>query len=247
MKTKMSLLAVAVVLFMASCGSSKKSQNDQMMQMMMMMMQQQQQNQNQNQNFYQPQQQGTVLVSETDEKIQEWKSQGFQLTGTYSTFTLKSLLENHNQKAMDTERYEPLQGNGEGSEISDSRMFAMNDAAIQYAVAAGSIIEGGMTRQFGSMTQLGTKIVGAFVQKVPEFMIPSMQESFCLYRKNGNKTEVIAYYLIDQTKAYQARQKAMDAVLREVEVEDAVARSTVDLARELAGGKNPTKEKQQEE
>ena len=104
-----------------------------------------------------------------------------------------------------------------------------------------------MTTQAADVRADNGKIVGAFVQKVPEFMIPSMQESFCLYRKNGNKTEVIAYYLIDQTKAYQARQKAMDAVLREVEVEDAVARSTVDLARELAGGKNPTKEKQQEE
>ncbi len=246
MKTKMSLLAVAIAMVMVSCGSSKKSQNDQMMQMMMqMMMQQQQQNQGQSQQNYvnQTSQQPKVLVSETEEKIQEWKAQGYQLTGAYSTFTMKSVLENHNQKAMDTDKYEPLQGNGMGSEVSDSRMFAMNDAAIQYAVAAGSTIEGGITRQFGSMSEIGNKIVGAFVQKVPEFMIPHMKESFCLYRKNGNKIEVIAYYLIDQTKAYQARKNAMDAVLKEVQAEDAIARSTIDLARELAG-KNPTKEEQ---
>ena len=85
MKTKMSLLAVAVVLFMASCGSSKKSQNDQMMQMMMMMMMQQQ-NQNQYQGQYQAQQAPTHQfldplamqsnVSQTERLAREGRPQG---------------------------------------------------------------------------------------------------------------------------------------------------------------------------
>lgn len=57
MKTKSFLYAVAVTMLMASCGSSKTSQNDQMMMMMMQMMQQQ------NQGGQQQQQQQPAMSS----------------------------------------------------------------------------------------------------------------------------------------------------------------------------------------
>ena len=205
-----SLVSISV-LFMASCGSSKPSQSDMMMMQMMQMMQQQQQQQQQPQL--------APSVSETEEKVKEWKSQGYQLTGAYSTFTMKSVLDKHNQKAIDTERYQALQGNGLGSEISDSRMYAMNDAAIGYATAAGSVVSGGISRQFSNMGELGNKLLGAYTQKVADFITPHMKESFSLYRKSGNKIEVMTYFLIDQEKAYNARKSAMDAALKETATE----------------------------
>lgn len=223
MKAKMSLFAVAIALVMASCGSSKKSQNE----MMMMMMMQQMQGQNQNQAQTAP------LVSEIDEKVQEWKSQGYQLTGAYSTFTMKSLLEKHNEKAMDTERYQPLQGNGMGVEVSDARMYAQNDAAINYATAAGSVISGGLSRQFSNIGDTGNKIVGAYTQKVAQFMAPYMKESFCLYRKNGNKIEVVSYYLIDQENAYQVRKNALNHALRETATEQIIGQSIDDYVKQF--------------
>lgn len=223
MKTKMSLFAVIMALFMVSCGSSKKSQNE----MMMMMMMQQMQGQNQNQAQTAP------LVSEVDEKVQEWKSQGYQLTGAYSTFTMKSLLVKHNEKAMDTERYQPLQGNGMGVEVSDARMYAQNDAAINYATAAGSVISGGLSRQFSNLGDTGVKLVGAYTQKVAQFMAPYMKESFCLYRKNGNKIEVVSYYLIDQENAYQVRKNAMNHALKETATEQIIGQSIDGYVKQL--------------
>ena len=223
MKTKMSLFAVIMALFMVSCGSSKKSQNE----MMMMMMMQQMQGQNQNQAQTAP------LVSEVDEKVQEWKSQGYQLTGAYSTFTMKSLLVNHNKKAMDTERYQPIQGNGTGIEVSDARMYAQNDAAINYATAAGSVISGGLSRQFSNLGDTGVKLVGAYTQKVAQFMAPYMKESFCLYRKNGNKIEVVSYYLIDQENAYQVRKNAMNHALKETATEQIIGQSIDEYVKQF--------------
>ena len=223
MKTKMSLFAVIMALFMVSCGSSKKSQNE----MMMMMMMQQMQGQNQNQAQTAP------LVSEVDEKVQEWKAAGYQLTGAYSTFTMKSLLVKHNEKAMDTERYQPLQGNGMGVEVSDARMYAQNDAAINYATAAGSVISGGLSRQFSNLGDTGIKLVGAYTQKVAQFMAPYMKESFCLYRKNGNKIEVVSYYLIDQENAYQVRKNAMNHALKETATEQIIGQSIDEYVKQF--------------
>ena len=220
-------MAGVAVLFMASCGSSKPSQSELMMMQMMQMMQQQQQGQ-------QPQQPAQA-ASEIDEKVAEWKAQGYQLTGAYSTFTMKSLLEKHNQKAIDTERYVALQGTGIGSETSDSRLYAMNDAAINYATAAGSVVQGGITRQFSNMGTLGNKLMGAYTQKVAEFVVPYLRESFTLYRKQGTKTEVVVYYIIDQENAYAVRKNAMDEALRETATEQVFGTSVDGWVKEFVG------------
>ncbi|MBO7267069.1 MAG: hypothetical protein J6V12_04835 [Bacteroidaceae bacterium] len=229
MKTKMFLFVATIAMIMTSCGSSKKSQNDQMMMMMMQMMQQQQNQGGQQQQQQQPAQ----AASEIDEKVAEWKAQGYQLTGAYSTFTMKSLLEKHNQKAIDTERYVALQGTGIGSEVSDSRMYAMNDAAINYATAAGSVVSGGITRQFSNMGTLGNKLMGAYTQKVAEFVTPYLRESFTLYRKQGTKTEVVVYYIIDQENAYAVRKNAMDEALRETATEQVFGAAVDEWVKEF--------------
>lgn len=220
-----SLVGISV-LFMASCGSSKKTQNELMMMQMMQMMQQQQ-----NQGFIQ--QPTVIAASDSEDKVKEWKEQGYQLTGAYSTFTMKSVLEMHNQKAMDVEKYQALQGNGLGSEISDSRMFALNDAAINYATAAGSIVSGGIARQFSNMGEIGNKLVAAYTQKVAEFLTPHMKESFSLYRKNGNKVELMTYFLVDQQNAYNARKNAMDAALKETATEQVFGTSVNEWVKEF--------------
>lgn len=216
------LLVSSSVMFIASCGSSKKTQNEAMMMQMMQMMQQQQN-------------QGKINQSESDteDKVKEWKEQGYQLTGAYSTFTMKSVLEMHNQKAMDVERYQALQGNALGNEVSDSRMFALNDAATNYATAAGSIVSGGIARQFSNTGEIGVKLVAAYTQKVAEFLTPHMRESFSLYRKNGNKIELMTYFLVDQENAYKARKNAMDAALKETATEQVFGTAVNEWVKEF--------------
>lgn len=217
-------LAGISILFMASCGSSQKAQTEAMMQMMQMMQQQQ------NQGYAQ---QTVIDPSGSDERIKEWKEQGYQLTGAYSTFTMKSILEMHNQKAKNTERYQALQGNALADELSSCRTFAQNDAAINYANAAGSVISGGITRQFSNFGETGTKLVAAYTQKVAEFLTPHMKESFSLYRKSGNKIELMTFFLVDQENAYNVRKNAMDAALKETATEQVFGTSVNEWVKEF--------------
>ena len=60
-----------------------------------------------------------------------------------------------------------------------------------------------------------------------------MKESFSLYRKSGNKIEVMTYFLIDQEKAYNARKSAMDAALKETATEQVFGTAVNEWVKEF--------------
>lgn len=156
-------------------------------------------------------------------KIAEWKSEGYSLTGSMSTFTLQQALSSHNIKILsDNQRYIPVMGTSEGSrvtELSVSSWVAQNDAAIRYAQAAGSIVSGGIARKFSNLSEQGSKLVGAYTQKVSEYIIPLMKESFSLCRLNGSYYEVISYFIIDEETAVTARERALRESIKETDLE----------------------------
>ena len=178
----------------------------------------------------------TVLETDAQKRVKEWKSEGWKLTGAYSTFTMESLLENHNAKVADEERYTSINGTGIGSELSDARMFAMNDATIQYATAAGSVVNGGMATQFSKMAESGRKLMGAYTQKVAEFISPYMKESLSLYRNLNGKVEVSAYYLIDEQNAGKVRSRAMDEALKETALEQVFGTAVDEWVKKFVNG-----------
>lgn len=158
-----------------------------------------------------------------DAKIAEWQSEGYKLTGSMSTFSIKQVLNVHNTKILsDSQRYIPLMGTSEGSgvtELSVSSWVAQNDASIRYAQAAGSIVSGGIARKFSNLSGQGSKLVGAYTQKVSEYIIPLMKESFSLCRLNGSQYEVISYFIIDEEAAVTARERALRESIKETGLE----------------------------
>lgn len=159
----------------------------------------------------------------TEAKVAEWESQGYTLTGAMSTFTMYDLLERHNNKLLSDEgRYVSVFGHGgdDNGELSVARMYALNDACTNYATAAGSVVSGGIGRQFSTFGEQGLKLMGAYTQKVAKYITPFMKESVAVKRTTqNNRLEVEVFYLIDEQRASTVRKQAMDEALRETATE----------------------------
>lgn len=161
-------------------------------------------------------------TSGTEGKVKEWQSQGYTITGNYGFRTMYDVLYAMNQKIeAEPERYEVFMGTGKTSdgELATARIYAQNNAAIEYANAAGSVVSGGVARQFSNFSELGTKLMGAYTQKVAEQIVPYLKEAIAVKRTQNNVIEVEAYYLIDANSAFDVRKNAMEKALKETATE----------------------------
>lgn len=180
-----------------------------------------QQSQQQQPAYNQSQQTGSD-ESEAREKCKEWEKAGYSITGAYGMKTMYGVLSSMYKKMdAEPERYTPCMGHGKTTdgELSTARMFAENAAAIDYANACGSIISGGIARQFSNFSELGTKLMGAYTQKVAGKIVPFLHEAISVKRTQNNVLEVETYYLIDENDAYKVRKDAMDQALKETATE----------------------------
>lgn len=205
-------VSVTAVLF-TSCGSSKRSQ----------------------QIYYQPQQH---LYQDTEEdRVSEWKKEGYKLTGAMSTFTMRQALDAHNNKVLsDRERYVPIMGTSEGMRLRDltsASLAAQNDAALRYAQAAESVIAGGLAREFSNLSAAGSKLMAAYTQKVAKYIVPMMRESFAIYKVDNEYYTVNVYYIIDEVSAANARTKAIDEALKETATEQVFGTAVNEWVKEF--------------
>lgn len=204
-------IAIACTL-LVSCGASKKAASTDYQ--YELWKQQQMQQQQQTAKLQEEAMSGSKV------KVKEWKAEGYSLTGSMSTFTMYDLLERHNNLInSDPTRYVPVFGTGIGIELSEARDYALNNAAITYASAAGSVVSGGLARQYSNFGEQGMKLMGAYTQKVPEYILPLMRESLSVYKIENGKYNVQSYYVVDEIKAAEARSKAMDKALKETATE----------------------------
>lgn len=158
----------------------------------------------------------------SDGKVREWQSQGFSLTGAYSTLTMADALDRHNNIILsDMDRFIPVFGTGTDpqGELSTARLYALNDAAISYATAAGSAVSGAINRAFSNFTEQGTKLQGAYTQKVAEYITPHLKESVSVKRNSNRGIEVEVFYIIDELNAAKIRKDAMNKALQETATE----------------------------
>lgn len=160
------------------------------------------------------------ITSGPEGKVLEWQSDGYKIDGTR---TMYDKLVAHYAKLDANENLVEVEGTAIGTEKSDARMYCLNDAAISYASAAKSIIEGGISRQFSNFTESGIKLMGAYTQKVQSAIVPFLKESVAVYRhgtKNGKPViEYDIYYIVDENNAAKVRKDAIDQALRETATE----------------------------
>ena len=175
----------------------------------------------------------------TEAKVAEWESQGYTLSGAMSTFTMYDLLERHNNKLLSDEvRYASAFGTGtdEDGELSVARIYALNDACTNYATAAGSVVSGGISRQFSNFGEQGLKLMGAYTQKVAKYVTPYMKESVAVKRTTQKGLEVEVFYLIDEQHASMVRKQAMDEALRETATEQIFGTAVDEWVKEFVSG-----------
>ncbi len=170
--------------------------------------------------------------------VSRYTKGGYEPYGAYSMFTLTELVERARTKIdVEPERYTAIEGIGEGGDLSSSKMFALNNAATQYATAAGSKVSGQMASSFSNLSEdARTKIVGAYVQKVSEFVMPSLKESYTVARREGKKMLVITSYLVDEQLAKESRERAMNDAVKVVAKEVALEQSFLDSVNQMVEG-----------
>lgn len=160
------------------------------------------------------------IATGPEAKVKEWQADGYKIDGTRTMYD--KLVAHYAQIDANPSLIE-VEGSGIGNEKSDARMYCLNAAAIQYATAARSVVAGGMSREFSNFTESGTKLMGAYTQKVQEAISPFLKESVAVYRnttQNGkDKVEYDIYYIVDETKVSQVRKDAMDQALKETATE----------------------------
>lgn len=160
------------------------------------------------------------IASGPEGKTREWQADGYRIDGTR---TMYDKLTAHYAKLDANEDLFEVEGTGIGSQKADARMYCLNLAAISYATAAKSVVEGGMATEFSNFSDLGVKLMGAYTQKVQSAIVPFLKESVAVYRnitKDGkDKVEYDIYYIVDETKAAQVRKDAMDQALKETATE----------------------------
>ena len=221
MKQIKSLAIIAIACVFASCGAKQVAANQPYYQQPVQQPYYQQPVQ---QPYYQQPAQPSRggVASGAEGKVKEWESQGYSITGAYGFRTMFDVLAAMYQKIdAEPERYEVFMGSGKTTdgELSTARIYAQNAAAIDYATAAGSVVSGGLARQFSNFSEIGTKLMGAYTQKVAEQIVPYLKEAIAVKRVQNNVLEVEAYYLIDANAASNVRKNAMDQALQETATE----------------------------
>lgn len=199
MKVVFSILSVVMMGLFVSCGSSKKVQSP----------------------YGQyPQQPQVVVPSQPqgdpiEQKVKEYTADGFKSESM--AFTMYESIAAFRQKLISNSNLVEIISDGIGASSFAAEMQAQNAAAINYATAAGSVINGGMERDFGTVDKdNGAYDVfhGAYIQDVATFVMPLLQKSMKFVKKDGNDYVVRIGYVLDENNAFQAREKAFDKALK---------------------------------
>lgn len=198
-------LAAATLMLVSSCGAQKAATGS---------------------TTYQTTTSSGPIYKGTEGKVREWQNEGFKPSGSNSTFTMYDMLQMHNDKILsDPDRYISVFGTGQAKDKASARYAALNNAATTYATQAGSVISGGMSRQFSDMSEDVTKLMGAYTQKVQQYIMPYLKESVAVFKTENDiqtgKPEILfeVYYLLDEEKAMSVRKQAIDESLQETATE----------------------------
>lgn len=210
------LASAAMVQMLLACGSSKNAQAPYAYQQQQYMPQQQQyvpQQQAQPQGT--PQQQIQPRVDPVQQIVDEYTAAGFRSQSM--AFTMYESIASFRQIFQSNPDAVEIVADGIGASTYAASMVALNAAATRYAMAAGSVIAGGLERDFGNIGENYDKFHGAFVQTVASYVVPMLQEKMKFVKKSGNGYEVRVGYVLMENRAKEARQRAVDEALQQVD------------------------------
>jgi hypothetical protein len=176
---------------------------------------------------------------EVKEKMKEYKKKGFEIMGSR---TMEVALNKH---------YATLNELGDNGLVFDGistrtksknlgEQMALNNATLKYAQKANSTVKGRVVSDsFGDgsdSTAEGEyeKFYAAYERLVEQTVKNVLIPSYSIIKENADGTyEVQAFYIVNEDKARTARQKAIEAAIKDSEL----AREYADKVREYANDK----------
>lgn len=193
------LAAVAFAALLSSCGGSKQMANA---------------------GYYPYPQQGYVApqpnpVVEEDpvgDLVKQFTADGYKTQSM--AYTMRESISKFRTKLQSNENLVEVISDGSGSSSFAAEMSALNAAGIKYATQAGSVVRGGMERDFGALGKDYDEFHGTYVQNVAKFVMPLMKAEMTFVKKEQGKYTVRIGYLIDEAKASEARRNAFNEALK---------------------------------
>lgn len=170
-------------------------------------------------------------------KIKEYKKEKWQLLASTHTMEVQ-LLEHYNRLAQLGEDGHVVAGIASRVKSKNiGKQMSANNACITYANEAGSSLKG---RVVSDMHANGVdassefdNFYGAYERLLQNEIKGEMQESYSIYRENGDGTyEVQTYYIVSQSAASRARIRAMEDALKESEAAQKHADKIAKFVRE---------------
>ncbi|MCH5221030.1 MAG: hypothetical protein J1F05_01700 [Muribaculaceae bacterium] len=177
-----------------------------------------------------------ALKKEMKTKMKEYNKDGWKVFGT--TRTLEVALASHYDKlnSLGEDGYEVVGIASRFKAKNVGKQMAANSACTNYAQLAGSTLKG---RVVSDISANGTDAEGefehfysAYERLVEKEIRNEMQESFSVIRDNKDGTfELQTYYIVSESAASKARQRALEDALKESALAQAHANKIADFVR----------------
>ncbi len=153
-----------------------------------------------------------------EEMVKNYTAEGYKTTSM--AFTMYESIYAHRQKLLASTDNVEIVSDGVGASSTSAELNALNAAALKYATAAGSVVRGGMERDFGNSSEGGAYEVfhGTYVQDIQEMIIPLLKASMVFHKTDrdvdGRQVERVRVgYIVNEQNASQVRDKAFGHAL----------------------------------
>ncbi len=147
------------------------------------------------------------------ELVAQYTAEGYKTQSM--AYSMTESMTKFREKLQSNKKFIEIISDGSGASSFAAEMEALNAAGIKYATQAGSVIRGGMEREFGSLGNDYDKFHGTYVQNVAKFIMPMMRAEMTFVKKEQNTYHVRIGYIIDEEQAKEARHNALNETLKE--------------------------------
>lgn len=157
---------------------------------------------------------GTIIEEDpVGDLVKQFTADGYKSQSM--AYTMREIINKFRTKVQSNENLVEIISDGSGASSFAAEMSAANAACLKYATQAGSVVRGGMERDFGSLGKDYDNFHGTYVQNVAKFVMPLLKAEMTFVKKEQNKYFVRIGYTLDEVKAAQARNNAFNEALQD--------------------------------
>lgn len=173
---------------------------------------------------------------ELKEKLKEYKKGKWEVMGSHTLEV--SLAMHYDRLSQLGEDGHEVEGVSTATKSKNTgKQMAINNAAISYAQEAGSTLKGRVVSDMyangADATGEFDKLYAAYERLVEKEIRGELEPSFTIIRPNSDGTyEIRSYFIVSESKAAKARQRALENALKESQMAQDQAEQITSFVRE---------------